>query len=231
MLKMKEHNKRKETFMQNRFRHRTRYCFTVIIIMVIGFLFSNCTEKENEPFSSSNEQDPGGYAKVTFGNETWYDEKPTLLFEKEGYNPRWFQLMLSPKNFNSWTDADLCIVPCYVDVYRGYATQPGNYNPTYYIESNHFTGVPYNDGWDFDFYFSLEYTYMKENGDFSHWHAKSFTVNVTQLDAITMKGSVTVDAVMYNSNQANLENGGSISTAETRTLKIEAKNISMVDHI
>jgi hypothetical protein len=72
---------------------------------------------------------------------------------------------------------------------------------------------------------------MKENGEFSRWMAKSFTVNVTQLDAVTMKGSVTVDAVMYNSNQANLENGGSISTAETRTLKIEAKNISMVDHI
>lgn len=62
-----------------------------------------------------------------------------------------------------------------------------------------------------------------------YWHAKSFTLNITQLDTVKKRISFTLNAVMYNTFEAYMVEGGKVGlqSASTQNLTMTATNVEL----
>lgn len=153
---------------------------------------------------------PMGSVSVTFDDVSWTDDDATLLGPGI-YSPNWFQLITyDPLGANRMID--VTIDECTVGTYTGHAIS-GSYNTDYEF---------FDTEYDIDGFFSV----MAQVGGIE-WHAKSFTINVIKYDKVLKVGSITVDAVMYNCNNAFTSEGGNVglNAAETKTLHLVASNV------
>lgn len=173
-------------------------------------------------------------AMVQFGNDVWYDDNTYVPSAWWQPSQRSFSLMLDDE---AWTkEANVSITPCYEETITGsivptpaeVALGAGGY-PIHNVESGHYTGptfqvdYPYNEEDNWHSYFHISIEYFDQNG--KKWVPKSFTVNVTAINAIIKICSITVDAVMIKAYDGYTSNY--INTAETRALRIEAYNIPL----
>lgn len=169
-----------------------------------------------------------GSVSVTFGNDSWTDNGATL-FGPSNYFPNWFDLIIlgSP-------DVGVCINPCAVGRYTGQAISGSAEYYTYEgggfwsflteYESNYEGEEMSIDDED------INVMVEAESGN-TEWHAKSFTITVTKYDKVSRVASMTMEAVMYNCNNAFTPEGGNVglNAAETRVLRVVANNVPFRD--
>lgn len=195
---------------------------------------------ETKTFTINSSQSTS--VKVTFGNDVWYDDTPSLTYTEtytNGNPYRWFHLILFDNSITK--SASVCICPCYEEVISG-SIEPtpailhhAGGEPVYNIQSNHYSGPtyqfdpPYGDN-DFHEYFYISISAYYDSED-EYWIAKNFSVNVIDINTTEKTCSIAVNATLLVRADYNADYTTSyISSAPTRTLKIEAYNIPYKEH-
>lgn len=173
---------------------------------------------------------PENSVVITFDGTTWVDNEPFLDIRPEyghyefnepdsSYLSYAYEYWLQSYNHSTSTELQVDFFPLIVRTYDGDWNYFGNNG---YIEYD--AGEDLIHEWnDINPNFYIGYGSSSVNLYEDEWLAKSFHISITRFDPVAHIVSMTLEAVMFNRNQA-LANG--VEAAETKNLTVTANNIS-----
>lgn len=166
---------------------------------------------------------PVGSASYSFGNNSWIDVGPYLigpLNYSDYYFDSWFHLISIIDSLDYNYMVSICIANCSVNTYCGHAVSGSGT-----LDSS-------GEGWSFDTDYDVEGFFSiliddRGGGNDIEWHAKNFTIIITQYDKVAKLGSMAMEAVMYNCNNAFTPEGGNVGleAAQTKFLRVVANQV------